>query len=622
VAELLARRYRMLEKIGEGGMAVVYKAHCTLLDRPVAIKVLREQYASNPEFVDRFQREARAAARLSHPNIVSIYDVGQEGEKLFIVMEYVQGVNLKDYLRNQGPLSPQTAAELGRQIGAALAHAHQRGIIHRDIKPHNILISPDGQVKVTDFGIARAAAASSLTETGVVLGSVHYFSPEQARGGSVDARSDIYALGVVLYELLTGRLPFEGDSPIAIALRHLDSEPLPFAEVRPDVPVELQQIIAKAMAREPEKRYQTAGELQVALRSFLGDVPLVDEPTRALNPVAAPALGTDAKERGRKVRTSGFVFSLIILLFLAVLGGGLLALRSYFMVPVVEVPNVVGRSEAEAKEMIESRDLVFRVLRSEYDEAPPGTVISQEPPAHSRRKAGVGEVVEVILSLGEEKAEVPDVRGQTLLAAEAALSENGLTLGAVREEHDAVTPAGLVLAQDPPPQNKLSVGAKVNLVVSLGPPPLPRILPDFSGRDLAAVQAELRDLNLVPASIRYEPSNIYSAGKVIRTDPPAASEVLEGDEINLVVSDGPPLEPQQEEKVTYNLHLTVPDGPDQRLVEVWVLGQFDADRVYRRNLQPGATLELALSVYPGSTIRVDIDGKAWKEYPVSDANGQ
>jgi tRNA A-37 threonylcarbamoyl transferase component Bud32 len=442
VAELLARRYRMLEKIGEGGMAVVYKAHCTLLDRPVAIKVLREQYASNPEFVDRFQREARAAARLSHPNIVSIYDVGQEGEKLFIVMEYVQGVNLKDYLRNQGPLSPQTAAELGRQIGAALAHAHQRGIIHRDIKPHNILISPDGQVKVTDFGIARAAAASSLTETGVVLGSVHYFSPEQARGGSVDARSDIYALGVVLYELLTGRLPFEGDSPIAIALRHLDSEPLPFAEVRPDVPVELQQIIAKAMAREPEKRYQTAGELQVALRSFLGDVPLVDEPTRALNPVAAPALGKDAKERERKVRTSGFVFSLIILLFLAVLGGGLLALRSYFMVPVVEVPNVVGRSEAEAKEMIESRDLVFRVLRSEYDEAPPGTVISQEPPAHSRRKAGVGEVVEVILSLGEEKAEVPDVRGQTLLAAEAALSENGLTLGAVREEHDAVTPAG------------------------------------------------------------------------------------------------------------------------------------------------------------------------------------
>ena len=315
MSQMLANRYELMEKIGEGGMAVVYKARCTFLDRWVAIKILRDQYANNPEFVDRFQREARAAARLAHPNIVSIYDVGEDQGRHFIVMEYVQGENLKDYLSRRGPLTPQTVAEMGQQVAAALAHAHCRGIIHRDIKPHNLLVSPEGQVKVTDFGIARAAAASSLTETGVVLGSVHYFSPEQAQGGAVDARSDIYALGVVLYELLTGEPPFTGDSPIAIALSHLDSEPPAVAELCPHVPEDLEQAIMKAMAKDPAHRYQTAGELNRALAPAASRTGAQEEPTRVLTAVPGREKATATRNRPKPNRRSTtWVVATILLL--------------------------------------------------------------------------------------------------------------------------------------------------------------------------------------------------------------------------------------------------------------------------------------------------------------------
>lgn len=619
MAELLAGRYELMETIGAGGMAIVIKAHCTLLDRPVAIKILRDQYAANQEFLDRFQREARAAARLSHPNIVSIYDVGQENGKQFIVMEYVPGRNLKEYLRAEGPLPPRTVAEIGRQIAAALAHAHQRGIIHRDIKPHNILITPEGQVKVTDFGIARAAAASSLTETGVVLGSVHYFSPEQARGEPVDARSDIYALGVVLYELLTGKLPFEGDSPIAVALRHLDSDPPSPRTLRPEVPEALEKIILKAMARDPAERYQTAGELQQALKAFLGAELVEEEPTRLLRPGAAVRSSAGAAKPHK--RKSGMIWTGIVLVFLGLLVGGFLAFRSYFLVPIVNVPDVVGRPAEEARQLIEEKGLVYKVLRSEHSDQPPGIVLSQQPEAGTPRKSGVGEVVQVVLSLGPERVEVPDVRGQTRPAAEATLADKKLVLGTVREEYDPVTPAGLVVAQDPAPKTPVMVGSRVSLVLSLGPPPVSHLMPNLAGQDLFQAEEILRSLNLKVGQITQEPSNIYGTGKVIRTDPPAGTTVTEGDTINLVVSQGPPPEPQPD-STTFNLRFTVPDGPPEQLVEVWVVAGRSSQRVYRRRLPKGTTIELTIDVPPDCIVRVDIDGRVWKEYPVGGASGR
>lgn len=617
MSQMLANRYELMEKIGEGGMAVVYKARCTFLDRWVAIKILRDQYANNPEFVDRFQREARAAARLAHPNIVSIYDVGEDQGRHFIVMEYVQGENLKDYLSRRGPLTPQTVAEMGQQVAAALAHAHCRGIIHRDIKPHNLLVSPEGQVKVTDFGIARAAAASSLTETGVVLGSVHYFSPEQAQGGAVDARSDIYALGVVLYELLTGVPPFTGDSPIAIALSHLDSEPPAVAELCPYVPEDLEQAIMKAMAKDPAHRYQTAGELNRALAPAASRTRAQEEPTRVLTAVPGREKATATRNRPKPNRRST-TWVVATILLLSVLTGAFLWFRYYFLVPIVEVPPLLGLQVEDARLLLAEKGLDYYVLREVYSEEEAGVVVDQEPKPSSIRKSGVGEKVGLIVSKGRELAQVPDVRGQTQAGAAAVLAQKNLEAGTLREEYDPVTPVGLVLGQEPAPRTQVPAGTKVALVLSLGPPPQPVVVPDLAGKDLAVAQSELTALGLELGGISEEPSNIYGVGKVVRTDPPLGTTVQEGDSISLIVSQGPLAEA---ELVTFTLNVTVPDGPPQQLVEVWVVSAENEQRVFQERLAPGKKVSLSLKARPQNKVRVDLDGDTWKEFPVSAGSG-
>lgn len=617
MSQMLANRYELMEKIGEGGMAVVYKARCTFLDRWVAIKILRDQYANNPEFVDRFQREARAAARLAHPNIVSIYDVGEDQGRHFIVMEYVQGENLKDYLSRRGPLTPQTVAEMGQQVAAALAHAHCRGIIHRDIKPHNLLVSPEGQVKVTDFGIARAAAASSLTETGVVLGSVHYFSPEQAQGGAVDARSDTYALGVVLYELLTGVPPFTGDSPIAIALSHLDSEPPAVAELCPHVPEDLEQAIMKAMAKDPAHRYQTAGELNRALAPAASRTRAQEEPTRVLTAVPGREKATATRNRPKPNRRST-TWVVATILLLSVLTGAFLWFRYYFLVPIVEVPPLLGLQVEDARLLLAEKGLDYYVLREVYSEEEAGVVVDQEPKPSSIRKSGVGEKVGLIVSKGRELAQVPDVRGQTQAGAAAVLAQKNLEAGTLREEYDPVTPVGLVLGQEPAPRTQVPAGTKVALVLSLGPPPQPVVVPDLAGKDLAVAQSELTALGLELGGISEEPSNIYGVGKVVRTDPPLGTTVQEGDSISLIVSQGPLAEA---ELVTFTLNVTVPDGPPQQLVEVWVVSAENEQRVFQERLAPGKKVSLSLKARPQNKVRVDLDGDTWKEFPVSAGSG-
>lgn len=617
MSQMLANRYELMEKIGEGGMAVVYKARCTFLDRWVAIKILRDQYANNHEFVDRFQREARAAARLAHPNIVSIYDVGEDQGRHFIVMEYVQGENLKDYLSRRGPLTPQTVAEMGQQVAAALAHAHCRGIIHRDIKPHNLLVSPEGQVKVTDFGIARAAAASSLTETGVVLGSVHYFSPEQAQGGAVDARSDIYALGVVLYELLTGEPPFTGDSPIAIALSHLDSEPPAVAELCPYVPEDLEQAIMKAMAKDPAHRYQTAGELNRALAPAASRTRAQEEPTRVLTAVPGREKATATRNRPKPNRRST-TWVVATILLLSVLTGAFLWFRYYFLVPIVEVPPLLGLQVEDARLLLAEKGLDYYVLREVYSEEEAGVVVDQEPKPSSIRKSGVGEKVGLIVSKGRELAQVPDVRGQTQAGAAAVLAQKNLEAGTLREEYDPVTPVGLVLGQEPAPRTQVPAGTKVALVLSLGPPPQPVVVPDLAGKDLAVAQSELTASGLELGGISEEPSNIYGVGKVVRTDPPLGTTVQEGDSISLIVSQGPLAEA---ELVTFTLNVTVPDGPPQQLVEVWVVSAENEQRVFQERLAPGKKVSLSLKARPQNKVRVDLDGDTWKEFPVSAGSG-
>ncbi|NLC68028.1 MAG: Stk1 family PASTA domain-containing Ser/Thr kinase, partial [Clostridiaceae bacterium] len=313
---VLGNRYELIEKIGGGGMAVVYKARCRLLNRYVAVKVLREEFTGDEEFVKRFEIEAQSAASLSHPNIVPIYDVGNENNVYYIVMEYVDGITLKEYIAEKGPLEWKEAIRIATQICSAIEHAHIKKIIHRDIKPQNILVTKEGIAKVTDFGIARAATSSTITMVGTTIGSVHYFSPEQARGGYIDEKSDLYSLGIVLYEMVTGRMPFDGESPVAIALMHIQDKPVPPTELNKDIPKALNDIIIKAIRKEQSNRYQSASEmledLYRALRepygSFAEDNGEEESPTRKIKAINGREIGEEndddsmARDKGISTR--------------------------------------------------------------------------------------------------------------------------------------------------------------------------------------------------------------------------------------------------------------------------------------------------------------------------------
>ena len=388
IGEKLVNRYEILEKVGDGGMALVYRAKDTLLNRIVAVKVLRDQFSTDMEFVERFRREAQSAASLSHPNVVNIYDVGQTDTAHFIVMEYVQGENLSAVIREKGALSEHFVVSVSLQIARALSHAHQHGIVHRDIKPHNILITQEGQVKVTDFGIAQAMSAANLTQTGVVLGSVHYFSPEQARGVNVTSSSDLYSLGVVMYEMLTGRQPFRGDTPIAIALKQIQENPVPLRQHLPELNRSLEQLVMRLMAKEPSQRPQDADEVARALQRIERelDADSLQEHTVVLEAIDAPDKEVDEvagkKGKGRrrkkaKPRRGGTI--ILVLALLIGFGWGMMKI-----VPMissgedVQVPAIVGLSTAEAERFLQAAGLLLSVEQEVRQQHPAGAHRDQE----------------------------------------------------------------------------------------------------------------------------------------------------------------------------------------------------------------------------------------------------
>lgn len=530
---ILGGRYRIIEKVGEGGMAQVYRAQCTLLDRVVAVKVLRPQYGSDEEFVARFHREAQAAARLSHPNVVNVYDVGKEGETHYIVMEYVNGQTLKEVINQHAPLAAGQAVSIAEQILRALKHAHSRGIIHRDVKPHNILITQDGRVKVTDFGIARAASASGLTETGIVLGSVHYFSPEQARGQAVGVQSDLYSLGVILYEMVTGKLPFQGDSPIAIALKQIQEEPIPPHKLNPQLPGWLEGVILGAMQKESEARYKSAEEMLTELKRWQGvpaDATQVLTATQTQRAVpqkqAAPA---------KKKWLWWLVGSFSVLMALVVLAFLLPDLLP--QVPEVIVPDLTGKSLEEAEAILARQKLQATVRGEVYSATVPvNHVVSQEPAAN--RKIKQNRTIGLIISRGPEYLTVPNLEGQSLENAQRFLQQSGLKIGQVREEYSS-SAAGIVISQEPGPRTRLAKGGSVDLVVSLGEEPKKEIVtvPAFIGKGQEEAQAEIASLGLKVGQIREKYSRA-PRGQVIEQGPLPGAQVQPGSAVNLVVSIG------------------------------------------------------------------------------------
>ncbi len=545
-------RYEVIGRAGSGGMAEVYRARDELLGREVALKVLSERFSRDKAFVERFRREAQAAANLSHPNIVSLYDYGSDDDTYFIVMEFIDGKALSEVIAAEAPLMPERAADIAVEVAAALQRAHSAGLVHRDIKPGNIMITTAGQTKVTDFGIARALrrdGETTMTQTGMVIGTAAYLSPEQAQGNAVDARSDVYSLGCVLYEMLTGRPPFAGDTPLSIAYKHVRESAARPSQSNSDVPRELDAIVLKALAKNPDNRYDNATEMQQDLQRYLGGqrvlaTPLLGDETTA---VAGGGGGTQVMRRPdtavypaedrRRGRGAGF-WILLSLLILALFGGLAWLLLNNLLgqdggAPRVEVPSVVGRKLGVARAVLEERGLTPEVRRTASRRAPANEVLRQDPDAGTR--VAEDSTVTLTVSSGPPEVSVPSLEGQTVDEAVATLQEENLEFGTQTGEVNADVEAGLITSQTPAPGERVPEGSQVDVVVSSGPELT--AVPNVIGATEEAARAELDGAGF-EVEVVTEP-NEAEEGIVFAQDPVAGTELEDGATVTIAVSEGP-----------------------------------------------------------------------------------
>ena len=477
--KLLGSRYEIIEKIGNGGMATVYKAKDLVLKRYVAVKILREEYTTDNEFIKRFNTEAESAASLTHPNIVSVYDVGKEGNLYYIVMELIKGKTLKEIIVEDGRMGWKWSVKIAKQIAQALETAHRNNIIHRDIKPHNIIITEDGTAKVTDFGIAKAVSNSTITAFGTTIGSVHYFSPEHARGGYTDAKSDLYSLGVVLYEMVTGRVPFDADTPVSVALKHMQEKPVPPIELNPAIPQSLNDLILKAMEKDPNMRYSTATEMIEDLDKILknpeAEVGVVDKSQARARRIQQEDNQTNqskfAKFKKYLEEHKGVKIALIVAIFLIVfiasIGITLGVLNSGKPKDIL-LPNFTNLILDEAKAKAEEVKLNLNVSEEKYDvQIEEGKIISQDPKYQPNFTVKEGSTVNVVVSKGQEIVKVTKLVGKTKDEARKELKDLGLEMEIEEVNSDDVEP-GIVIEQDKQEGEEVLAGTKIKLKVSLG----------------------------------------------------------------------------------------------------------------------------------------------------------
>ena len=585
IGKLLDNRYEILECIGTGGMAVVYKARCHRLNRLVAVKILKPELAQDAEFRRRFHDESQAVAMLSHPNIMAVYDVSHSDDLDYIVMELLDGITLKQYMQKKGlPLNWREALHFITQIMKALSHAHSRGIIHRDIKPQNIMVLRDGSVKVADFGIARLASAAQSTLTQEALGSVHYISPEQARGSHIDARADIYSAGVVLYEMIAGRLPYEGDTPVSVAIQHISSIPLPPRDINPDIPEALEAIDMKAMASDVDKRYVSADAMLADLEEFrknpsinfeytqeeLFQGGIVDEPTIVRTVEESSAVRRRREHEGERSasrrrrdydaeseedeyddrRERGSVLPIVlavgaILIFIVGIGyflwntifGGILSDHS----EELRVPNLLGMTIEEVKRDISLGriDGAFVIVQGDTvsSDLPAGQIVNQDPEADERKK-GEEILITVDISSGPEEIIMPNVVNEEYRQANAVLrDEMGMKVTFQYENSDDVT-RNYVIRSVPLDGITLEPGQEVILVVSLGPEKKPVPVPDFTGSTIEWAMEQVTKLNLTLGEVVEKVDTENPKGTVIFQSLPKDSVVEEGTEISFYISSG------------------------------------------------------------------------------------
>lgn len=544
----LNERYKLLEVIGEGGMAIVYRAEDLILDRTVAVKVLRSEFSNDEEFILRFRREAESATSLSHPNIVNIYDVGEEDQLYYIVMEYIEGKTLKEYIRESAPLPIEEALSIFGKIASAIRHAHENQIIHRDIKPHNILITKSGQVKVTDFGIAMAMTSATITHTKSVLGSVHYLSPEQAKGSIATEKSDIYSLGVVLYEMVTGIVPFSGESPVTVALKHLQEDYTEPKLLNAQIPAHVESMIHKALAKDPNDRYENVAQLQSDIALALESTneheqqyhqDLEDEETKVIAPITPSKKeqleDEPEKEQPKKQKKKrGRRFLMIILL--VILGLGILVaivIGSLFGAEDVTVPDVTGMPYEEAVETLENLSLI-PVEEEEYSsEVEEDHIIRQNPSPNSTVKER--SEVTIYVSLGKETKVLDNYVGMSKDRVERLISNlNFEDVEWIEVESDES--AGIVISQNPAEGEEVVI-EETTLVLEYSRGVQTVTLDDLTGMSRTAAQSYLENAGL-KVNISEQYSDDVAKDRVISQSPDPFTEVELGSTVRLVISKG------------------------------------------------------------------------------------
>lgn len=598
IGTVLGGRYELVELIGEGGMAMVYKAHCRMLDRVVAVKVLKDEYSSDLSFVQKFKTEGLAAAQLSHPNIVNIFDVGQQEDVYYIVMECIEGQTLKEVIQRDAPLPIEHAVSIAIMICDGLHHAHERGIIHRDIKPHNIIITDNGMVKVADFGIAKAISKKTITYGGNIVGSVHYISPEQARGEPVNRTSDIYSVGCVLYEMLTGRMPFDADSPITVALKHIHDDPTPPRVVNPEIPKGLENIILKAMAKLPSQRFASAQDMRSALLPY----------SQAGMAVAAGGEGkffapsNNNGVRRKKIKPITLVFVAACLIGLI---SGYLFMSGGLFGKEVEVPDLVGLTTKEANDKLAALNLKMKVASQEpSDEYPADRVISQK--TAKGQKVKEGREIEVVISLGAEQVTIPSVVGKTIDVAELQLNSLGFKVD-IQKKSDEKISENIVLSMSPGANSKVAKGSTITLIVSSGKAVGKVKMPNLLGMTLENAKKLLSDNKLVMQEIKHESSSLYFVNQVCQQSIPVGTEVDENTAVSITLSTGPGPVVQ-----TKQLSYTLPSDQSFYQVLIRVTDNQGTRDVYNQPHRAGDKVVVAVSYYGSATVEVYTNGLLFK----------
>ncbi|EAE3596321.1 Stk1 family PASTA domain-containing Ser/Thr kinase [Listeria monocytogenes] len=632
IGKRLSDRYKILHAIGGGGMANVYLAHDIILDRDVAVKILRIDLADESNLIRRFQREAQSATSLVHPNIVSVYDVGEENDLHYIVMEHVDGMDLKQYIHENPPISYEKAVDIMLQIVSAVAIAHQHHIIHRDLKPQNILIDHDGVVKITDFGIAMALSETSITQTNSLLGSVHYLSPEQARGGMATQKSDIYSLGIVLYELLTGKVPFDGESAVSIAIKHLQADIPSAREQNPEIPQSLENIIIKATAKDPFLRYQNAEEMEKDLQTCLNKdrlnepkyvFPTDDGDTKAIPIIAtkdtmqnldktivpegkvaaAEAVPEEKKGKKKKKMSKKKKITLIVFSVIAIFIIGILLLWLLGKSPdEVAVPDVSGKTEDQAVALLQKEGFVIgKTAEKNSDEIAEGKVINTDPEAGEMKEKGTK--INLFVSIGSKKITMDDYTGRSYTDTKAILEQQGFKNISSEEAYSSEVGKGMIISQTPTQGTEVvAKSTDVKFVVSKGAEPI--TLKDLRGYTKTAVEDYASPLGLKVSS-KEENSSTVEKGQVISQSPSAGTAMNAGDTIEIVISAGPKEKQVKEVTKTFNIPYTPSDedNPQPQKVQIYIQDKdHSMTSAYREmSITQNTSVEITFQIEEGSS---------------------